>query len=260
MRTEHVKTERGLFDFDDLIERVEAPVLNKTKKKKERIPFYIKALDKLNTNPKVKAKNTVAECTTTIDDSVVHDNTLRFTEDPQLSQPKQPSEGSYESIWKKPRIRPNADFEENLDEEFLFEDDDEELDCAVEAQPIKIDTSIFNSYYIKSGKYPLRPKTQPSSAPEEAPQEEVPENILKAKAVQEEQVEEEDQIGEKTYIRGASGEYVEVVDDLNNAMHKIKKSGLLGSIEDIELLNASLNLKEATKMHKNITDEPINEV
>lgn len=225
-----------------------------TKAVKEDIPFYIKAFDKLNTNLKVKAKNAVAEYTDTIDDSIVHDNTLRFTEDTQLSQPKQPSEGSYESIWKKPRIRPNVDFEEELDsdEAFLLEED---IDCVVETQSIKIDTSIFNSHYID----PIKSKIQPSFVPEEL-QEESPENILNAKVAQEEPVEEEDQIGEKTYIRGASGEYIEVVDELSNVIHKMKKSRLLGSIKDIELLNTSLKLKEATKMHKNITDKPINEV
>lgn len=159
MSTEYVKTKRGLFDFDDLTENTEAPVLHKSKKKRKMAPFYIEAFDKLDRNLKVKAENTVAERTTTINDSIVHD---KFTEDTQLSQPKQPSEGSYDSIWKKPSIRRNINFEEEicLDEECLFEDNDEELDCAVDTPPINI-----------YSKYSIQPNTQPSSVPKKSQKE-----------------------------------------------------------------------------------------
>ena len=256
MSIEHAKTKRSLFDFEGLTENTVAPAPSKIKKKKERIPFYIKALDKISSNLNIEtAENTVvveAKKDIFVKNEIIYDD-LKLPEDAQVVQPKQPPEGSYESIWKKPRIRPNVDFEEEMDqdEEFDF-DDEEELDCAIEAPSIKINRHIYHKYFTQ-------PETQPLSAPEE-PQEETSEDTLKAPAVQEEPIEEEP-VEEKTCVPGPAREYVEVVDELHGTIRKMKKDPLL---EHIELCNTSLRHKSINDLYsikeERITNEPINEV
>ena len=256
MSTGHAKTKGDLFNFDGLTENTVAPAPSKIKKKKESIPFYIKALDKISLNLNIEtAENTVvveAKKDIFVKNEIIYDD-LKLPEDAQVVQPKQPPEGSYESIWKKPRIRPNVDFEEEMDqdEEFDF-DDEEELDCAIEAPSIKINRHIYHKYFTQS-------ETQPSSAPEE-PQEETSEDTLKAPAVQEEPIEEEP-VEEKTCVPGPAREYVEVVDELHGTIRKMKKDPLL---EHIELCNTSLRHKSISDLYsikeERITNEPINEV
>lgn len=196
MSTEHIKTERrGLFDFSDLVERVVAPVIPKAKKKKEVSPFYVEALDKFGKSFTIKTTDTNAlnidieaaidtpdeaedslEKSNTIfeKNEIIYNNNLELQKGAQLSQPKQPSEGSYESIWQKPKIRPNITFDEEIpaDEEVDFDDEE---DCAIAAPPIR--TNKQKNVYSK---YITQPTTQPSSAPED-PQEEVPEKMLMSK-------------------------------------------------------------------------------
>ena len=185
MSTKHIKTEMGLFDFSDLVERVEAPVLHKAKKKKERGPFYIETFDSLGksldiettgTNPlniDVEATMDAEESNAVFEkNEIIYNNNLELKKSAPLLQPKLPSEGSYESIWKKPRIRPNVDFEEEMALDEMVDFDEEEEDCAIIA-PIKINRHIYS-------KYSTQPTTQPSSVPEES-QEEVPEKRLMSK-------------------------------------------------------------------------------
>lgn len=254
MSTGHAKTKGDLFNFDGLTENTVAPAPPKTKKKKERIPFYIKALDKISSNLNIEtAENTVvveAKKDIFVKNEIIYDD-LRLPEDVQVVQPKQPPEGSYKSIWQKPKIRPNIDFEEEMDPDEEFDFDDEELDCVITA-PIRIKKSIYS-------KYSIQPNTQPSSAPEE-PQEETSEDTLKAPAVQEEPIEEEP-VEEKTCVPGPAREYVEVVDELHGTIRKMKKDPLL---EHIELCNTSLRHKSINDLYsikeERITNEPINEV
>lgn len=197
MSTKHIKTEMGLFDFNDLVEAIQAPILHKAKKKKERVPFYIEAFDNfgkslniettdtntLNTDveaiigPPDEVEDSLEESKAIFEkNEIIYNNNLELRKDAQLSKPKQPSEGSYESIWKKPRIRPNVDFEEEMDLDEMVdfdEEEEEEEDCAIVEPSIRINRHTYS-------KYSTQPTTQPSSVPEES-QEEVPEKRLMSK-------------------------------------------------------------------------------
>lgn len=251
MSTKHAKTKRDLFNFDDLIENTVSTTTHKTKKKKERIPFYIKALNGTNLNTEA-TENTVtvnSERKITTDDSSIYGNDVRLPEDSQVVQPKQPPEGSYASIWKKPRIRPNVEFEDETapDEEFDF--DMEELDCAIDVQSIEINK------LITSHAYHIQPKTQPSSTQGEYQEEPV----------------EDTPVDEKTYDPEPIDKYVEVFDDLHDTTCESKKDLPLGKVKNTAVWPMPSNLEESITLHKNINDlygtkeeriadKPINEV
>lgn len=180
MSTKHIKTEMDLFDFSDLVEAIQAPILHKAKKKKERVPFYIEAFDNFGKSLNIETTDTNT-LNTDVEaifekNEIIYNNNLELRKDAQLSKPKQPSEGSYESIWKKPRIRPNVDFEEEMDLDEMVdfdEEEEEEEDCAIVEPSIRINRHTYS-------KYSTQPTTQPSSVPEES-QEEVPEKRLMSK-------------------------------------------------------------------------------
>lgn len=204
MSTKHTKTKWSLFNFEGPTENTVASVPIKDKEKKnESIPFYIKALDKLSTNLNLEATETNAVINTGIGNIV----DVEATFDREKS-----TYGNYKSIWQKPKIRQNMDFEEEIDpdEEFYF--DDEELNCDIKA-----------------------PYTQPSSILEETPEE----SLEDTPAVPEEEPEVE-----RTYIPGPDGECVEVINELQDILYSRHKVSKKPSVVNIE----PLTTKKATEI------------
>jgi len=264
MSIKHAKIDGDLFKFNGLTEDVATPIPPESKKKKKRDPFYVKAFDKFSSGLDTKvAKNTTAVDPSTTDNisgSIFDKSEIIYNNNNRLrplkgAQIAQPIEDSYKSIWKNPRIRPNTDFEfeeEMEEEEETFFDDDDEADYTIKVSP-----SIYKHY--------MQPET-PSSFVPKVPQEEAQEVPVEEESVS---------VGEKIYASEANGEYVEVVDELQNLVKKLKsppeKTKKESLLENFGLFNASLSSEEIDTVHKNsndlyyteeerITDKPINEV
>lgn len=206
MSTKHIKTKWSLFNFEGPTENTVASVPIKDKEKKnESIPFYIKALDRLNTNLNLEATETNVVVNTGIGNIV----DVEATFDREKS-----TYGNYKSIWQKPKIRQNMDFEEEIDpdEEFYF--DDEELNCDIKAPFCRQEQQ----------------DTQPSLIPEETPEE----SLENTPAVPEEEPK-----WERTYVNGPSSGCVSVVGELQDTIGKVSKKPSMVNIEPLTTKKAT---------------------
>lgn len=158
--------------------------------------------------------------------TIFNKNEIIYDDFPEEVVSEQPIEGNYNSIWSKPKIRPNTEFEP---EEELILDEDTDCECAIEA-PVLFSAKKANTWQPSSSPQenstveeiePLTATWQPSFDEILAvAKEELGELLTVKETLMEENTVEKNTVKKNTLVTASNIEYVNIADNVPYTVEK----------------------------------------